>query len=271
MADLGSLASSLGLESITLQEKKGSVRVPGEWPMYLKGENAQRLAPLLSAAAVLTACFPGNKEVPGNITEDETNILGSSEAIRSVRYHIRRFAEETVPVLITGETGTGKELCARAIHRMGRRSSGSFVPVDCGAIPENLLESELFGAAPGAYTGVVYSRNGLLQEADGGTLFLDEIGNLPLHMQVKLLRVLDTGSFRKLGENRERKVDVRVIAATNTVLEEGIRDGSFRSDLYYRLAVVRIHIPPLRERSEDIEPLAVHFSGSMLSPGAWTS
>ncbi len=136
MADLGSLASSLGLESITLQEKKGSVRVPGEWPMYLKGENAQRLAPLLSAAAVLTACFPGNKEVPGNITEDETNILGSSEAIRSVRYHIRRFAEETVPVLITGETGTGKELCARAIHRMGRRSSGSFVPVDCGAIPE---------------------------------------------------------------------------------------------------------------------------------------
>ncbi len=106
------------------------------------------MPPLLSAAAVLTACFPGNKEVPGNITEDETNILGSSEAIRSVRYHIRRFAEETVPVLITGETGTGKELCARAIHRMGRRSSGSFVPVDCGAIPKP-LESELFGAARG--------------------------------------------------------------------------------------------------------------------------
>ncbi len=268
MADLDSLASSLGLESITLHEVKGAVRVPGGWPMYLKGENAPRLAPLLSAASVLTACLPGNKDAARSTAEDETDILGSSEAIRGVRYHIRRFAGERVPVLITGETGTGKELCARAIHRMGPGSRGGFVPVDCGAIPENLLESELFGAAAGAYTGIAYSRNGLLQEADGGTLFLDEIGNLPLHMQVKLLRVLDTGTFRKLGENRERKVNMRVIAATNSVLEERIQNGSFRSDLYYRLAVVRIHIPPLRERIEDIEPLAVHFSGSMLTPGA---
>jgi tetratricopeptide (TPR) repeat protein len=268
MSGLDALASVLGLEKIALEDFKDAIRVPGDWPMYLRGEKAAILAPLLVTAAAVTACIPPWKETVVNSGLDATEIIGSSRAMKSVRYNVRRFADETVPVLITGETGTGKEVCARAIHRLGNRCKARFVPVDCGAIPDNLMESELFGAAAGAYTGITSSRTGLLQEADGGTLFLDEIGNLPLHMQVKLLRVLDTKTFRKLGENRERNVDIRVIAATNTDLAKEVARGSFRSDLYYRLAVVRIHIPPLRDRREDIEPLVVHFSGRMLTPGA---
>lgn len=268
VSGLDRLPAILGLDGVSLSEKKGWTKVPCEWPMYIQGEKAVELAPLLVTAAAAAACLPGGSLPVHRQSVSDTNIIGISRAIRRVRYEVKRYASEKVHVLITGETGTGKEVCARAIHALSGRSAKNFVPVDCGAIPENLMESELFGAAAGAYTGMGASRPGLLQEADGGTLFLDEIGNLPLHMQVKLLRVLDTGSFRKLGENRERRIDLRVVAATNSDLEERMRDGSFRSDLYYRLAVARVHIPPLRERLEDIEPLVLHLSGKELTRGA---
>lgn len=268
VAGLDRLPEVLGLEGVSLQEKKGWTKVPCEWPMYIKGEGAAELAPLLVTAAAAAACLPGSSVPVNRQPVSDTNIIGDSRAIRQVRYEVKRYASENVHVLITGETGTGKEVCARAIHALSGRSAKNFVPVDCGAIPENLMESELFGAAAGAYTGIGTSRPGLLQEADGGTLFLDEIGNLPLHMQVKLLRVLDTGTFRRLGENRERRVDLRVVAATNSELEERMRSGSFRSDLYYRLAVARVHISPLRERPEDIEPLILHLSGKTPTRGA---
>ena len=162
-------------------------------------------------------------------------------------------------VLVTGESGTGKELIARLIHTSSPRADHNFVPINCGAIPENLLESELFGHVKGAFTGAHQDRAGLFEEANGGTLFLDEIGELPSQLQVKLLRALQENEIRRVGEGASRKVDVRIVAATARDLEQEVRDGNFRSDLYYRINVVRIHLPPLRQRTEDIPPLARHF------------
>jgi two-component system response regulator AtoC len=170
-----------------------------------------------------------------------------------------RVARYPSPVLITGESGTGKELVARLIHEQSDRADKNFVPLNCGAIPENLLEAELFGYMRGAFTGAERERPGLFEEATGGTLFLDEIGEMPALLQVKLLRALQEGEVRRLGENRAREVDVRIVAATNKDLEDEIRGGRFRQDLYYRVAVVPIHLVPLRQRREEIPVLARHF------------
>jgi len=162
-------------------------------------------------------------------------------------------------VLITGESGTGKELIARAIVFNSDRKEKPFVTVNCGAIPENLLESELFGHVRGSFTGAVKDHKGLIETADGGTLFLDEVGEIPLPVQVKLLRFLQEGECRRVGDTRVQKFDVRIISATNRNLEEAVRDGVFRQDLFFRLNVIPIFLPPLRERKEDIPPLATHL------------
>ncbi len=186
--------------------------------------------------------------------------LGESPAMRAVYSIIERVAASSVDVLVTGETGTGKELVARAIHAGSRRSAGPFVPVDCGAIPDALLESELFGHERGAFTGAEARRMGLVEFADGGTLFLDEVGELPLPLQAKLLRVLQERRVRRVGGRQENPVDVRVVAATSRPIDRMVEDGSFRRDLFYRINVVRIDLPPLRARGDDIGLLAEHFA-----------
>ncbi len=185
-------------------------------------------------------------------------IVAKSAGMREAIELATKVAQHPSTVLVTGESGTGKELIARLIHAASPRS-GAFVPLNCGAIPENLLESELFGHVKGAFTGAHTDRAGLFEEADGGTLFLDEIGELPSQLQVKLLRALQESEIRRVGDSSSRKVDVRIIAATARDLEQEVRSGRFRSDLYYRINVVRIHLPPLRQRTEEIPQLARHF------------
>ena len=181
---------------------------------------------------------------------------------------ISHVADTTTTVLIEGETGTGKEQVARAIHQASAaHAAGPFVAVNCAALPENLLESELFGHEKGSFTGAVGQRKGRFELADGGTLFLDEIGDVPLSMQVKLLRVLQERRFERVGGTEPIEVDVRVIAATHRSLEQLVKEGKFREDLYYRLNVVRIELPPLRERPEDIPLLATHFAQKYARPG----
>jgi len=186
-------------------------------------------------------------------------IVAASPAMIELLEMLERAAAYKTTVLVTGESGTGKEVLARAIHAQSPRRNDAFVAVNCGAIPEALLESELFGHAKGAFTGADRARRGLFVEADGGTLFLDEVGELPLALQVKLLRVLQEEEVRPVGESKPRQIDVRVIAATARNLEEAVRDGGFRDDLYYRLNVVRIEVPALRERRDDIPLLVDHF------------
>ena len=187
------------------------------------------------------------------------NIIGQSGKMRALFDLIQTVAPQSSRVLITGESGTGKELVARAIHENSVRAQAPFITINCGAFPETLLESELFGYLKGAFTGANENRQGLFQAAHGGTLFMDEIGNMSLTMQVKLYRVLQEGKVRPLGSTEEADVDVRVIAATNKDFEKEIAEGRFREDLYYRLSVIPIHLPPLRERREDIPLLARHF------------
>ena len=186
-------------------------------------------------------------------------IIGKTNEIEKIYHLVQTVARNNTNVLITGESGTGKELIARAIHLNGARRDMPFVAVNCGAIPENLMESELFGHARGAFTGAVAEHPGLFKQADQGTIFLDEVGELPLHLQVKLLRVLQEKAFTPVGANRQTKVDVRVISATNRDLQTEMEDGRFRRDLFYRLNVVKIEMPPLRHRKEDIPGLAHHF------------
>jgi two-component system response regulator AtoC len=186
-------------------------------------------------------------------------IVGSSEAVQAVLRQVRMVAPQKTTVLLTGESGTGKELVARALHDLSPRAGLPFVAVNCGAIPGELLESELFGHARGAFTDAVRAKKGLALEADGGTLFLDEIGELPLPLQVKLLRFLQEEEVRPVGDNRSLRVDVRVVAATARDLGAAIKTGQFREDLYWRLAVLEVRLPPLRERPEDVAPLAQHF------------
>ncbi|HVV52560.1 MAG TPA: sigma-54 dependent transcriptional regulator [Polyangia bacterium] len=196
-------------------------------------------------------------------------LVGRSAGMRAVNELIRRVAIASTPVLVIGETGTGKELVARDIHAEGPRRDAPFVAVNCAAVPEALLESELFGHLRGAFTGATQTRRGLFVEANGGTLFLDEIGDMPLALQAKLLRVLETGEVRSVGSDGSRKTDVRIVAATHRDLVAEIRAGRFRQDLYFRLNVVPIAIPPLRERKDDIPLLLEHFlqkSGARL-PG----
>ena len=186
-------------------------------------------------------------------------LIGVSPKLRQVVELARQVAESDASVLITGETGTGKEVLARSIHRRSPRAERLLVPVNLAAIPLELLESELFGHARGAFTGAVSERAGKLELADGGTLFLDEVGDAPLALQPKLLRVLQDGVIERVGSNQRRRVDVRIMSATNRNLEEAIAAGQFRTDLYYRLRVIQIEMPPLRERPEDIRYLAAHF------------
>ena len=186
-------------------------------------------------------------------------IVGVSESIRRLLASVPRVGQTDSTVLVTGESGTGKELIARAIHATSRRAQGPFVSVSCAALPEQLLENELFGHVKGAFTGALGARKGLLEEAQGGTFFLDEVGEAPLAIQTKLLRVLEERSIRRLGDNRSWPVDIRVVAATNRDLDVAVREKAFREDLLYRLNVIRLHLPPLRERSDDIPLLARHF------------
>ncbi len=188
------------------------------------------------------------------------DIIGSSPELNEIYGLIERLRSSDATVLISGESGTGKELIARAIHRSGYRKDKPFVPLNCGAIPSELMESELFGHERGAFTGAVNQRIGKFEMADTGTLFLDEIADLDRRLQVKLLRLLQEGEFSRVGGNALRKADVRVIAATNQNLKQAVASGIFREDLFYRLNVVPIHVPPLRERREDIPDLLTHFS-----------
>ncbi len=190
---------------------------------------------------------------------ERPRLVGRSAAILDVFKTIGRVATRDVPILITGESGTGKELVAHAIHRASERGSAAFVAVNAAAIPRELLESELFGHEKGAFTGATEARPGRFREASGGTLFLDEIGDMPLELQAKLLRVLQSGEVTSVGGRRAELVDVRVVTATHRDLDREVREGRFREDLLYRLRVVPIHIPPLRERREDIGALAEHF------------
>ena len=189
----------------------------------------------------------------------EGQLIGKSPAMDRLRDLIKRVANATTSVLITGESGTGKEMVARALHFQSPRAEEPFVVLNCGAIPENLIESELFGHTKGAFTGAIAAKEGLFRAASGGTLFLDEIGELPPALQVKLLRVLQDRKVRPLGGSAEVEVDVRVVAATNRDVESEVEAGTFREDLFYRLNVIRIEVPPLRERPEDIPVLAGYF------------
>ncbi len=186
-------------------------------------------------------------------------LVGRSAPMRTLYELVERVAHSHAPVLVRGESGSGKELVARALHFEGPRKEGPFVAVNCTAIPNALLESELFGHVKGSFTGATTPRRGLFLEADGGTLFLDEIGDMPPELQAKLLRVLEDGEVRAVGADASRKVDVRVVAATHQELETRVREGRFRQDLFYRLNVVPLHVPPLRERREDIPLLVEHF------------
>jgi two-component system response regulator PilR (NtrC family) len=185
-----------------------------------------------------------------------SRLLGQSEAMRALRELIARVARSQAPVHITGESGTGKELVARLIHDTGARADGAFVPVNCGAIPSELMESELFGHKRGSFTGAVADKRGLVQSAEGGTLFLDEVADLPLHMQVKLLRLIQEKTVRPIGEQRELPVDVRILSATHKNLTQLVGQGRFREDLYYRINVIEMRVPPLREHAEDIAELS---------------
>jgi transcriptional regulator with GAF, ATPase, and Fis domain len=187
-------------------------------------------------------------------------IVGAEEGLREVMAAVRQVARSDAPVLILGETGTGKEVVARAVHSHSRRGNGPFLRVNCGAIPPELIDSELFGHERGSFTGASGTRRGWFERADGGTLFLDEIGELPPAAQVRLLRVLQDGSFQRVGGERTLNVDVRLVAATNRDLRQAVREGAFREDLWFRVAVFPIPLPPLRERLQDIPAMAAHFS-----------
>jgi two-component system response regulator PilR (NtrC family) len=182
-------------------------------------------------------------------------LLGQSKPMQQLQQMIAKVARSQAPVHICGDSGTGKELAARMIHDSGPRHDGPFVPVNCGAIPSELMESELFGHKKGSFTGAVADKEGLIRSAEGGTLFLDEVADLPLHMQVKLLRVIQEKSVRPVGETRELPVDVRVLSATHRKLDELVRAGRFREDLYYRINVIELRVPALRERLDDVPPL----------------
>ena len=217
------------------------------------------VAPKVSEAS--TGSLPKALAVPtaGRLFDSLPGMIGSSPAMQEVYELVRMVAHRDTAVLVNGETGTGKELVAGAIHQLSKRSRHAFVIVNCAAIPESLLEAELFGHARGAFTGAVQSRLGRIHVAQGGTLFLDEIGELPLSMQAKLLRFLQNGEVQRLGSSDVYRVDVRVVCATNVRLPELVKARQFREDLYYRLAIFPIAVPPLRERAEDINALSRYF------------
>ncbi|MDY3876399.1 MAG: sigma-54 dependent transcriptional regulator [Prevotella sp.] len=236
----------------------------GAFDYIVKGDDNRKIIPIVSRAmdAVVTEQKQQGKkkEVRANsFTFD--NIVGKSSALSDVVSQARKVAATDVSVLINGETGTGKEVFARAIHSASGRRGEAFLALNCSAFSRELLESELFGYKAGAFTGAVKDKKGLLEEANHGTLFLDEIGEMALELQSKLLRVLETGEFVKVGDTKTTHVDVRILSATNRNLKEEIANGRFREDLYFRLSVFRILLPPLRQRRDDILLLAQHFIG----------
>ncbi|MCG3155737.1 MAG: Anaerobic nitric oxide reductase transcription regulator NorR [bacterium] len=240
---------------------KGEKLRSGENPMARLEPIAALVAPALQRLRRLQELAEENDYFRQTLIAQQgfPGMLAKSEAMQKVLALLQRVAPSDARVLIEGESGTGKELVARLLHEYGPRRGRKFLAVDCGAIPDNLLESELFGYVKGAFTGATQNRKGLLQEAEGGTLFLDEINNLPLPLQAKLMRVLQEGEVRPLGSNVTQKVDVRVVAASSRSLAELVKSGAFREDLYFRLKVVLLRLPALRERNGDVPLLAAHF------------
>ena len=220
---------------------------------------AEQLELVIERALRQKALKEENRILKEQLGWQSQEMVTCSPVMQDILKMIDRLSSSEANVLITGESGTGKELVARIIHQRSPRSEGPFVPVDCGAIPDNLLESELFGYEKGAFTGATQDRQGLLEAASGGTVFLDEVAELPLGMQVKLLRVLQDRKVRRLGSNRFIPLNIRVVSATNRPIQDLIKEGRFREDLFYRLNVINLHLPPLRERKEDIPLLARYF------------
>ncbi|RMD84899.1 MAG: sigma-54-dependent Fis family transcriptional regulator [Candidatus Dadabacteria bacterium] len=231
----------------------------GAYDYITKPFNLDEVEILVERALASEALARGYRYLQESAQPRLEELIGTSPAMQRLFERIRRVAASDAAVLVTGETGTGKELVARAIHALSNRRDQLFVPVNCAAIPRDLLESELFGHVRGAFTGATEDREGKFELADGGTLFLDEIGDMPAELQAKILRVLEEGRLNRVGGNREISVDVRVISATHRNLEQAVEQQTFRQDLYYRLNVIEIKLPPLRERPEDIPLLAEHF------------
>ncbi len=231
----------------------------GAFDFLEKPLDADRLLLVTRNALQHQGLLSENLRLRGEV-ESRHEIVGKSFALRQVLERVERVAPTDARVLITGENGTGKELVARAIHRLSPRAAGPFIEVNCAAIPTELIESELFGHVKGSFTGAIEDRAGKFELADGGTLFLDEIGDMSLAAQAKVLRALQEGLITRVGGAKPIQVDVRVLAATNKNLEEEIREGRFREDLFYRLNVIPLHLPPLRERREDIAMLVTHFA-----------
>ena len=233
----------------------------GAFDFLSKPVNLTRLRSLISNALSL----PDAAHIDSMI--DEPLLLGESQHMRNIRQQITKVARSQAPMYISGESGTGKELAARSIHRQSPRAKNLFAPVNCGAIPSNLMESEFFGHLKGSFTGAVEDKMGLFQAASGGTLFLDEVADLPLDMQVKLLRAIQEKRVRPVGSESEVEVDVRLISATHKNLQDAVMEGTFRSDLFYRLNVIDIHMPSLRQRPEDIALLTEEFLKHLRSNG----
>ena len=236
----------------------------GAFDYIVKGDDNRKIIPIVSRAMDAVAAEQKKQAKKSNIPSVSfsfDNIIGRSPMLADVISQARKVAATDVSVLINGETGTGKEVFARAIHGASHRSDGAFLALNCSAFSRELLESELFGYKAGAFTGAIKDKKGLLEEANHGTVFLDEIGEMALELQSKLLRVLETGEFVKVGDTKTTRVDVRILSATNRNLKEEIANGRFREDLYFRLSVFRILLPPLRQRREDILLLAQHFIG----------
>jgi DNA-binding NtrC family response regulator len=242
------------------ESAKEAIRL-GALDYFEKGHEPDELYHRIDKALAERALLRENENLRRQLREryGMAGLIAQSPAMTTVLDLVERVAPTDATLLIQGESGTGKEVIARAVHHAGPRAARPFVAVNCGAVPETLLESELFGHMRGAFTGAVASKPGLFEEANGGALFLDEIGEMPAALQVKLLRVLQSGEIRRLGTTQSLTIDVRVLAATHRDLPEMIRQGTFREDLFYRLNVIQLVVPPLRERREDIPALAEHF------------
>lgn len=276
LAVLETLRGTPGLQSVpvvmltahaTSDNTIGAMRL-GAFEHLTKPVGRDEIAALLERILSAHSGAAAGLAFADDITSAEPQLLGASESMREVQKRIGRAAAANSTVLITGETGTGKEIAALVLHRASARAGGPFVAVNCAAIPQELLESELFGHGKGAFTGAQSDRRGRVEQAHGGTLFLDEIGDMPLPMQAKLLRVLQERQVTPLGTNRVVAVDVRVVAATHRDLAAMVDAGTFRQDLLFRLNVIPLHLPPLRERVADILPLAEHFLARASSAAA---
>ncbi|MEX2131725.1 MAG: sigma-54 dependent transcriptional regulator [Pseudohongiellaceae bacterium] len=231
----------------------------GAFDFVSKPVDLAKLRDLVTSALTLNDSSNATRDSSKSASMSSDAIVGSSQAVQQMKLQISKLARSQAPIYISGESGSGKELAARAIHDQSSRSQGAFVAVNCGAIPEELVESELFGHVKGSFTGANQDKQGLFQAAEGGTLFLDEVADLPLHTQVKLLRVIQEKALRGVGSQKEVPVNVRILSATHRNLAKEVEEGSFRQDLYYRINVIELPVPSLRERREDIPELASHI------------